>query len=845
MAHRPTSRRTRAVGALCLAAALSLTSTARSHSNGEVVATEPQGIRTSPGVPAPGILIERDAAADAAIRDAVEAAGNQDFDRALALYRSAAELAPERGVPALARFLELTERDDELAALLDACRDAGSAIPHLAGARALAAAGRRDDAIALLSPDPRIRDGENPAGTLFLARLFAQENRSEERQLLLLEATLAAEDSAAAFLLWRELFAGAKDTILSQPELLLSAMGRGLRSGDLDESTLVAMLDETAQDLQMRGDYFDSRDVLLAEAPRHGAGAVLFATRLLNREERHDEALAYLERHIDSLRQSPLKVVADDLRGELMRQNGHLADFRNDLERRARQASGRTAVRLNMEAARIALAQNDDEGAERALARIDGADVPADLEREFRLARLLAATRAQNVERLVDIYPETVAGSREEDIELYHHVIFTNILDTDSHHAIESRIRESFARADPPPPVLWRLAAGAALAARRKPNELEALYQWASRSNGDTVAVESLARVSGELAAELAAAPEGALAVSPDEVGKTVRIAEQALCEVIRRRPWEPNAYVSLLALEEARGADDPALKVIEAARLDLAGDRQAETVAFVLATNGYPGAALRLYDGFLKADPSNMSVRMNRASCLTRLDRWDEAIEFYRTLLAKGYRGEPWHVHETVGRLWEIGKHLDREEETVQWFRDAPANVRGDWGMTIVEDFGSLAAHQGRMEIAAEFLGRIADESADPDVRARAYLRLVKGHADAGDGDSAIEVLARAEKDLAGWPEQIADLKIQRAELLIAENRQGDAVRLLVAAAESDPSDAFLADALHRAAQIEQELDRHDRALALYRAFLDSPSRSFVRRRHAEEQIAAMGAAR
>ncbi len=832
--------RTGLAGALCTTLLVFLPPAAKSHSNGEAhgeAETEPV-IRLGMS-PAPGALVARNKEGDRLIRDAVAATGRGNHDAALQLYREAASIAPEQGIPALARFLKLTGRDDELAAMLATPNESGfEGLPPLAIARGLYAAGDVKSAIRALEGDMYVQNGDDAAGTLLLARLYESDSRPEDRQLLLLKATMTAEDNSKRFVLWHELFAGNANAILSDPGLLLSAMGQGLRDPGISYGTLLPMLDEAVLKLQQRPDYFQNREEFLAGAAEHGAGAVLFATRMLNREERHDEALDYLKSHLPGLRQSPLWEAVAEEHGELLRQTGKLEEFRNSLEQRARASKGRTAVRLNLESARVALALKDNRGAEAALDRIERESIPDDLHSEFILARLLAFSRMQDIDRLIEVYPDSIGGAREDDVELYHHVIFTNILDTESHLAIESKVRDLFARDDKSPPVLWRLAAEASVASRRKPNEVEALYQWVTRSPDNTAALDQLAKVSGELATELASAPEELLAVDPDEIEKTVRVADQALRQVILRRPWEPDAYVSLLGLEEAKGSEDPADVLVQLVNSESSGFRDRETLGFVLATNGYPETAMTLYDELLEHEPENVSVQMNRAACLTRLERWDEAITFYKSILDDGYEGEPWHVHELVGRLWEIGKHLEREKEFIEWFRAAPSRVRGDWGMTIVEEFGSLCAHQGRIDLAEEFLRRTVDESDDPNIKSRAWLRLVRTHAEAGDRDEAVSILAEAEENLASWPEQFTDLKLQHAELLITEDRKDEALNMLISAAATDPQDAFLADALHRAAQIAQELNQQERALSLYREFLDSPSRSFLRRQHAEEQI-------
>lgn len=786
------------------------------------------------------LLVPRSDEAEAMLRDAQRATSEGRADDAMALYERAAQDAPEQAVPALARFLSLTDRADDLKALADRAAGADSGWSPLVRARVLAEANRRHDALEVLLAGETTRNGADAAAVKLAARILREEKRDEERELLLIGAIAKAPDSRRKSLYWNELLAGTSNTLFSQPSLLLQAMAQGLEAAGTSRAALLEKLDDAVIRFQHSPDYFKVRQETLDTATEHGAGAVWFATRMLVREERHDEALAYLTEREPSMRVSRLWPVLAAERAELLRQTGRLDEFRDAIETLAK-ADTPEAAALRVEAARAALSAGNNARALENVDAVDPAKLAPEVRRDWMLARMLALAREGDVARIVAVYPETVDGSREEDVELFEHAIFSTMIETAQHAEIEKRVRAIFHENPDASPTLWRLAARAAVESRRKPNELEALYRYALARPKDTAALDRLAASVGPIAAELAQAPKEVLAIPQEDVDNTIHLAAEVLREVARRKPLDPEAFRLLLELRAAQGrAAEGVAEVVEIGRASN-NPKAMANIAFVLATNGHPAEALPLYDEILAAEPGEMAVRMNRAACLTRLDRWDEAVAFYRDVLLKGHEGRPWHEHELVQRLWQIAKHRGQERDCIDWFRDVASQPKDERSLSRIENMAAQLANDGRFSDAEWFLNEVMARTAEPSARARTWSRLIRGRIEGGDASGALELFARADADLAAAPESRVDLRLQHAEFLSMQGRPTEAVDMMLAASREFPDDAYAADALHRAGQLMEQNGDPRRAAELYHAFLASTSRNFDRRKDAESRLAEL----
>jgi len=144
--------------------------------------------------------------------------------------------------------------------------------------------------------------------------------------------------------------------------------------------------------------------------------------------------------------------------------------------------------------------------------------------------------------------------------------------------------------------------------------------------------------------------------------------AEAQIIELIQNRPYDPEPMRRLMRFYRETGRGDPAsvpaLVSRSATNPQLIGQ-----CGYVLATEGFPTQALVEYNRALALDPADPFLRMNRAACLTRLERWEEAQAIYRNLLEIGHQGRPYHVHELILRLWVIAEARSEEAACLTYF--------------------------------------------------------------------------------------------------------------------------------------------------------------------------------
>lgn len=785
--------------------------------------------------------------AAAALRRAQQLTAEGDLAGAEALYRQIADEAPAEGIPALGRFLRLAGTEEERRAFAGSLEAGGEGLDAFTRARGLAAAGEREKAIGVLLASPGAVSGGSPEAALFLARLLRAAGREEEAGRLLRGAVESADPPEARAAIFRDLLANPSLRLADEPTTFLRTLEAGFAAWRPSRDEALRLIEPLLLHRQSDGDnYFPWRDAMLAQVEREprGAAADWFATRILAREDRMEDALASARAALGRHAASPLAPLLTEEVIALLRTLGRHAEALELLDRLARQREDARAATLRLQAAESALANREAGRALEILDALDPAALPeADAPRYWR-TRLTAAAAREDMARLLDAYERATERAGASDYEIYHYCIFGKLQETAQHRALDSALRARLAQDPAAPPRLWRLVAETAKELRLKPNEIEALYQWAKASPGDFLALQTLADAVQPIAVELAAAPPELVAAPEGEIAKLFTLAEQALDALIRARPYDPTYYGSLIKLLNAKGDADAAARVPERALATRPKDpRLLGTGAYALAINGFPEAALQLYDRALALDPDNMDVAMNRASCLTRLDRFTEAADFYRRILEQGWRGKEYHTHELIGRLWKIEKHLGREKECLEYLRALPGKIQGGWARQALLDAAAEMGREKRFEDAEAFYAQaLALGGGDPEERAGIEESLCALLLQAERLEEAERrAAAAAESARAAHPEQALRFREFEAEAVARRGDPARAIALLERAAEESAPRAAAFDALFRAAQLAEECGETSGALRLYTKFLQTDSTRFGLRAAARERIGAL----
>lgn len=751
------------------------------------------------------------------------------FDEARALYEQLADERPGEGLVALARFLHLTGDTARLEALLARVEAPDFAEDSIVRARTLMAGGRGEQARALLAGvDPGKRPVE---ATLLLATLWRDAGDLEARDRTLAEALAAPAPPQGKRLLLEALVTPHQHALGVDAELLLVALGAGVDSEQMDLERATKRIDGYLISQLARPDFAAFKATWLAKAPRLGGGALWVAARLLVREERLAEAAALLEPSLDAARSSPSWPLVAEQYATL------LVSLRrvDDAEAWMAEAAKAGSFVASIEAARLKLAEGDRTAANALLAGVDIGGLDYVQRGLLFSVRLDAEAAARDYEAVADVYAQATANASAEEYDHFHKIIFARLVETSQHNELERRLRARFAADPQTPPTLWRLTAEAASQARRTPNAIEALYQAVQARPDDVPALEALARTIKPVVLVLKDAPKDKLMVPESEVAQLGTLARTSLEALVRAQPFVPEHYRDLLAVYEALGVEQPAQAAIDVVARDSTNARVKGAAAFALAINGQAAAALPLYDEALAMAPDNMDLKMNRASCLTRLDRWDEATEFYRSVVLKGYNGRPYHVHELVSRLWSIDQHLKREEAGIAWFREALNQVT--WRDELLRDVGTLMTNMGRPAEAEEFLTLLVRTGAELRFRNTAYEGLARVYFEQKRPDDAARILLDGAAANTSNPDVRRSFLVLRAEIL---GRGGKLDEALPALRELVAEVPTAADAMFDAAEIADGLDDKPMASTLYAEFLSLPHGSAAKRRSAEERLKA-----
>lgn len=775
------------------------------------------------------------------IARAMELTAQGKQDEALGVYRRLTEDDPGVGLPALGRFLRLTGRRAEAETLLEAMKSKPPKWDTLTRARTLLSLGERNAALSLLEADTDARRGRSPRETLLLAQLLRQADREPESEALLRTALPDAPTTVSRDQLFRAWIGVGHAALADHSTSLLLTLRLGLENQRARRPETVQLLDPIIIEMQTRPGYLAHRAEYFERGAALGGGAAWFAARLLVREERHADALALLEPVERRERATPLWPLLAEETAELYRILGRQTEADSLLQALARSESGREGLRLKLQMARSAMALKEWERAMDLFAAIPTAELSVDERRVAWILHLTAAARTERVERILTVYEEAAGQSNDEDIERYHRAIFTHLIETEQHQEIEDRIRKRFEEDKATPAVLWRLAAQAAGEMRKKPNEIEALYQYVLASPGNVEALAALARVVTPVASELAQASTETLAVPNSEVVKLGELAEKSLRELIRSQPYIPDYHSALISVYQARGDRKAASRASDFLARDSRDPRLLGAVAYALATSGFPAEAMSYYDRALAINPEAMEIRMNRTSCLTRLDRFEEALAIYRGILETGFNGRMYHVHEVVGRIWAIGDHLKRVDELIVYFRGLKDRLEGEWHDEALETFANLLAHAGRNAEARTFFDVLREEGSTPQIRRTAWESVAVTYMHEKQYDKAVAVFEEAEKRFADQPEWAKDFLFNRAEALALAGKPDAAIALLRDTARSHPRSQAALAGLYRAARMAEEVGNTTLARELYAEFLKSGSTDFSNRRQAEEKLEAL----
>ncbi|MBI1292975.1 tetratricopeptide repeat protein [bacterium] len=790
-----------------------------------------KSVRASRGIVYTGVPLDEDVRRQLAEAKALVAAGK--LSEAIPVFEKAVEADAPAALPEYARALKLNGEAEKVTALL--ARLDADKFDLLTRARTMMAAGRREEGVALLKGAPEVADGSDVAATKLLARHLPQ----DEGDHLLAETLGRCKDAAGRVVLFKTLFDNEKLVLEDHPDLIVSAVDAGLSALGPNRAEAVRIMDSTIIVWQQGAHYFPLRDAIKKEAAASGrAGSAWLVARMLVREERYSDALESLTQSEAQFREDKLWPLLAEERAEVLRSLGKLPESRAALES---VAAATTDPNLLRETARAQMAVNENATALETLARIDEEGAPPDEIRQNNMLRMMAVVRTGNVPEILNTYAKAMAQPMADDYDMLHGIIFRAVRDTVEIRKIEDSIRERFQEdGDKTPSVLWMLAAEAALQGNRPPNQVEALYNAAKARPGDVVVMQKLVDCVLPLVKQLVDTPSDQVAAPKGEVERLNRIADEALMELSLAQPLDPTPYVAMIDLFKARKTDNIPERILAINARRSVDSRVIGVAAYALATTGYAAEALPVYDRALEFDPWNYDVKMNRASCLTRLGRWKDAAAVYEDTVMNGYRGRNYHIHEMLGRLYDCYEQMNDLPAFIKWVDEASDKVNPDWRDELTIDSANLLSNKGRLNDALPFYRKMTTGAKEPKNVKKAYDNLGGALFHAERYEEALAVYTEA---ISKFPdgEEALEFSLSCGECQVRLKDPVKAIAQFESVAARWPTSQRAVGSLYRASLVANEAQLAEKEAALLKAFLDSSSTDFAARKQATARLAEL----
>lgn len=787
--------------------------------------------------------VPEDEACRAKLAEAVKLAGQGKRAEAEAAYAAISAQWPEQGFAAEGRYLKLTGEKEAREAFVARLEAQRGKISNLALARGYAGLGEPAKALEVLMADPATASGTNIGQAVLAAGLLRDANRDAEREQLLLKALLACPTPEGRSLLFEKLMASHPELVFAKADDLIAALQAGVPMNDPAAVRASNLMQEAALQYIGQEDYFKRRDEFLAKAKTAGGAAAWFATRLIVREERHADALEYIDPVEKRLRGKPDWALVAQEKAELLRTLKRFPESEAIQKTLAEGAVEPFASRLKFDLSRTALAEKKDEVALKYMNDVHPESLDEVSRQAFYMSYLLATARSGTLDALADAYAKYAPSVREDDLDFIHEQIFLAVSATERHTGLEDLIRKRF-EADPKTePMLWILASQAAHQARKAPNELEALFQYTKLKPHDYAGMERLANAVAPIAGELIKAPKEALAVPQVEIDKLALLADESLRILIQARPYAPENYKLLMELRKAQGKD-PVEVPMEAVK-DSQDPKLIENAGFVLATGGYPQESLKLYDRALELDPKFTKARLNRASALTRLSRWDEASEFYWKLLEEGEEGHKYHVHELVMRLFDISVETKKEAEFLTRYNALLERWDKPWKYESMGDAATLLSRREKLDDSEKLFRRLATTAPEPAIRQKAWRELTYALINANKPERGLTAIEDAEKAMADSEEAVLEFQQIHVDLLAQLEKRPEAIAMLRRMIDHFPKTEITMLFPFRLAELAEEEGDNVTAKKGYEEFLASPSRDFSRRIEAKARLEQLASAK
>jgi tetratricopeptide (TPR) repeat protein len=288
--------------------------------------------------------------------------------------------------------------------------------------------------------------------------------------------------------------------------------------------------------------------------------------------------------------------------------------------------------------------------------------------------------------------------------------------------------------------------------------------------------------------------------------------AEELIAKAIRRRP-DVAYYENLAAVQRSQGALERAVETCRAGFARTASPRLAAILLDVLLDLGAAAEALAVLDDLERREPPTADRLADRAFCLARLGRAQEAANAAERALAIDRANG-----NALAVLAEIASERGRHAEAVDLWRRALAG-RPDWTAARI-NLGIALVSAGEPDAALDALRSIA-LPADPGLAAK----LLNGLSAANQAIGQLGAAGRSLEAAIALAPAVAEVLSNLSELRRRESAV-DALQLARRAIAVDAS----AGAYSNRGLAEEALDRLDEAVtSIRRSIALSPSEAVL----------------
>lgn len=757
------------------------------------------------------VLSSYGASPDKLLEQAFQQTASGDLSAAEATYRELSDNTPEVGLPALARFLRLSATNEKLQDFLHSIHTDEKLAPLLK-ADILVEAGRREDAI-----DLAWKSVTKQTDVTHLAEFLYRQGEKAEAI-----GVLTDKPTPSTFLLLLQY----PESLALNSERFLNALNATPQSLDVLPEDFLGLIDQQIIRWQESPDYWEEREDYERALQEQHSLFPLFASVMTFHEGHLPEAESLLARITNS--SDWVAATRDFHQFRLLKAMGRDRESSQLASRLFANQEPTVDPNQLCQFAYQAWKRSELEQAHSILSQINPSELTSEALATYYHLKLSFAASHEDFPLLLSLLPDYAkVSSFDEQLE----TLGSIATGVQSKQRLLDEVALSL-KSKSDSPILFLLD----YELRRQNNKpieaLNALWNYTQLASDQYPAKKLFVTSALQLSATEETTEELSLH------------AETMAVSLIQSRPFDAEIMRALMDFYQRSNRTEKAAQVSDLVGRDATSSKLLSHCGYILATEGFSEEALSYYNRALAYDPANPLILMNRASCYTRLNRWDEATAFYRQNIENGFAGKPFHLHECLLRLWSIAEHQRREEECLLYLQSLVDQESPRWQTDLLRELVALMTQLRRLDDAIHFhealVKRFQIEAATFKDIASSYQLIARGLIESGNHDEAGQFLSSSLSEIEEFDEVSSLVAESLASLDLERGLPDVAIHRLHTFAQTDDHPKAL-DFLYFAARIAEQSRQSDKAERLFTEFLASKSLNFELRASAGRKLARL----